>query len=47
MSEVTGLPCRFPVGADSVLGTWHSEDVDIVADVSGVYSASIFEVGVG
>jgi hypothetical protein len=47
ISVVTGLPCRFAVGAFPILGTWHSEAVDIVFDVSEVYSASIFEVEVG
>jgi hypothetical protein len=47
MSVVTGLPCRFAVGADPVVVTWHSEDVETVSDVSGVYYASILEVRVG
>jgi hypothetical protein len=38
---VTWLPYCVAVGADSTLGTWHSEDVSSVSDVSEVHAASI------
>jgi hypothetical protein len=38
---------RFPAAVVSTLGCLHSLDVDSIADISDVYSASIFRVEVG